>query len=102
MALAAGLTPDWPTLAVTGPTEMTGTQHGARFEWTGRVAMHGSSPLAALPDPDDFPPHPAGSDDTVPFRVDTSYDRPGWAERSGSAEPPHRRSPCETATSAAA
>ena len=73
MALAAGLTPDWSTLAVTGPTEMTGTQHGARFEWTGRVAMRGSSPLVAIPDPDAFPQHPAASDATAPFRVDISW-----------------------------
>jgi hypothetical protein len=67
MAVAAGLTPDWSTLVVTGPTEMTGAQHGARFEWTGRVAMRGSSPLLALPDPDVFPQLPAASDATVPF-----------------------------------
>jgi hypothetical protein len=102
MALAAGLTPDWSTLAVTGPTEMTGTQHGARFEWTGRVAMRGSSPLVALPDPDAFPQHPAANGDTVPFRVDISWNRPGWAERFGSVQPPHRRSQCEIATCATA
>jgi hypothetical protein len=102
MALAAGLTPDWSTLAVAGPTEMTGTQHGARFEWTGRVAMRGSSPLVALPDPDAFPQHPAASDATLPFRIDISWNRPGWAERFGSAQPPHRRSPSEIATCATA
>jgi hypothetical protein len=105
MALAAGLTPDWSTLAVTGPTEMTGTQHGARFEWTGRVAMRGSSPLVALPDPDAFPQLPAANGDTVPFRldrVDSSWNEPGWAERFGSARPPHRRSPSEIATRTAA
>lgn len=77
MALAAGLTPDWSTLAVTGPTEMTGTQDGARFEWTGRVAMRGSSPLAALPDPDDVLRCPAAYGDTAAFRVDSSWDGPG-------------------------
>ncbi len=102
MALAAGLTPDWSTLTVTGPTEMTGTQHEARFEWTGHVAMRGSSPLVALPDPDAFPQLPAANGDTVPFRVDSSWNGPGWAERSGSAQPPHRRSPSEIATRAAA
>jgi hypothetical protein len=102
MGLAAGLTPDWSTLAVTGPTEMTGTQQGARFEWAGRVAMRGSSPLVALPDPDTFPQHPARNGDTVPFRVDSSWNRPGWAERSGSAQPPDRRSPTQIATRAAA
>jgi hypothetical protein len=101
MALAAGLTPDWSTLAVTGPTEMTGTQPGACFEWTGRVAMRGSSPLVALPDPDAFPQLPAANGDTVPFRVDGSWNEPGWAERFGSAQPP-RRSPSEIATRAAA
>jgi hypothetical protein len=102
MGLAAGLTPDWSTLAVTGPTEMTGTQQGARFEWTGRVAMRGSSPLAALPDPDAFPQHPAADGDTVPFRVDSSWNGRGWAERFGPAQPPHRRSPSEIGTRAAA
>jgi hypothetical protein len=107
MALAAGLTPDWSTLAVTGPTEMTGTQQGARFEWKGRVAMRGSSPLVALPDPDVFPQHPAASDAsdagdaTVPFRVDISRNRPGREERFGSAQPP-RRTPSEITTRAAA
>ena len=102
MAFAAGLTPDWSTLAVAGPTEMTGTQQGARFEWTGRVAMRGSSPLVALPDPDAFPQHPAASGDTVPFRVDNSWNGPGWAEPFGSSQPSHRRSPSEIATRPAA
>jgi hypothetical protein len=102
MAVAAGLTPDWSTLAVTGPTEMTGTQHEARFEWTGRVAMRGSSPLVALPDPDASLQYPAASDATVPFRVDISCNRAGWAERFGSGQPPQRRSPSEIATCAAA
>jgi hypothetical protein len=102
ISLAVGLTPDWSTLAVTGPTEMTGTQHGARFEWMARVAMHGSSPLVALPDPDAFPEHPAANGDTVPFRVDSSWNGPGWVQSFGSAQPPHRRSPCENPTRAAA
>ena len=102
MALASGLTPDWSTLDVTGPTEMTGTQQGARFEWTGRVAMHGSSPLVALPDPDAFPQHPAANGDTVPFRVESSWNRPGRAERFGSTQPPDRRAPSEITTRAAA
>jgi hypothetical protein len=102
MALAAGLTPDWSTLAVTGPTEMTGTQHEARFEWRGRVAMRGSSPVVALPDPDAFLQHSAANDVTAPFRVDISQNRPGRAERFGSAQPPHRRSPSEIETRAAA
>jgi hypothetical protein len=102
MALAAGLTPDWSTLAVTGPTEMTGTQHGARFEWTGRVAMRGSSRLLALPDPDAFPGHPAANGDTEPFLVESSRNRPAWAERLGSTQGPDRRSPSEIAPRAAA
>lgn len=102
MALAAGLTPDWSTLAVTGPTEMTGTQHGARFEWTGRVAMRGWSPLAALPDPDALPQHPAANGDTVAFRVESSWNRPGSAERFGSTQAPDRRPPSELAPRAAA
>jgi hypothetical protein len=102
MAVAAGLTPDWSTLAVTGPTEMTGTQQGARFEWTGRVAMRGSSPLVALPDPDAFPQPPAANGDTAPFRVESSWNGPGWAERFGTTQPPDRRSPSEITTRAAA
>lgn len=96
MALAAGLTPDWSTLVVTGPTEMTGTQHGARFEWTGRVAMRGSSSLLALPDPDVCVHQPSVSDATVPFGG------PGWAERLGSTQAPDRRSPSGIASRAAA
>ncbi len=102
MAFAAGLTPDWSTLAITGPTKMTGTQQGARFEWTGRVVMRGSSPLVALPDPDAFPQHPAVNGDTAPFRVDSSWNGPGWAEPIGSAQPTDRRSPSEITTLAAA
>jgi hypothetical protein len=96
MAVAAGLTPDWSTLAVTGPTEMRGTQCGARFEWTGRVAMRGSSHLVALPDPDVFLDYPSASDATVPFGG------PGWAERFGPTDAPERRSPSEFASRAAA
>lgn len=102
MALAAGLTPDWSTLAVTGPTEMTGIQHGARFEWTGRVAMRGSSPLVVLPDPDALLQYPAANGDTMPFRVESSWNRPGCAELFGSPQPPDRRSPFELAPRAAA
>jgi hypothetical protein len=102
MALAAGLTPDWSTLAVTGPTEMTGTQHGARFEWTGRVAMRGSSPLVALPDPDAFPQYLAANGDTAPFRVESSWKRSGWAERFESTQAPDQQSPSEFTTRAAA
>jgi len=102
MALAAGLTPDWSTLAVTGPTEMTGTQQGARFEWTGRVAMRGSSPLVALPDPDAFPQLSTRNGDTVPFRVESSWNRPPRAERFGTTQPPDRRSPSEMTTRTAA
>jgi hypothetical protein len=102
MALAAGLTPDWSTLAVTGPTEMTGIQHGARFEWTGRVAMRGLSPLVALPDPDTYLQHPAANCDTAPFPVESSWKRPGGAERCGSMQVPDRRSPSEFAPRAAA
>src|SRR3954454_4446183 len=91
MAFAAGLTPDWSTLAVTGPTEMTGTQQGARFEWTGRVAMRGSSPLVVLPDPDAFPHPPAPNGNTGPCLADSSWNGPDWAERVGPAQPPHRR-----------
>jgi len=81
MALAAGVTPDWSTLAVAGPTEMAGTPHGARFEWTGRVAMRGFSPLAALPDPDFVPQHTTANGDTVPFGVSTSWNGPEISTR---------------------
>jgi hypothetical protein len=107
MALAAGLTPDWSTLAVTGPTEMIGTQQGARFEWTGRVAMPGQSLLVALPDPDAFPQYLAACGDTVPFRAESSWNRPGRAELCGSTlcgstQPPDGRPPTENTTRAAA
>jgi hypothetical protein len=102
VAFAAGLTPDWSTLVVTGPTEMTGTQHGARFEWTGHVAMRGSSPLVALPDPDAFPQRPAADSDTLPFPVETFWNGRGWAEHFGSAQPPHRRSVSQLGTRDAA
>ena len=89
MARAAGLAPDWTTLAVTGPTEMTGAQHGARYEWTGRVAMRGSSSLMPLTDPDDFLQHAAADGDTVAFRVDSYWNRPR-PEPTDSPQPPHR------------
>jgi hypothetical protein len=102
MALAAGLTPDWSTLAITGPTEMTETQQGARFEWTGRIAMRGSSPLVALPDPDAFPQHPATNGDTVPFPSRQLLGRTRLGRAFGSAQPTDRRSPSEITTRAAA
>lgn len=52
MAAAAGATPDWTTLAVTGPMEMPGAQAGTRFEWTARVAFRGGVLLDEVPDPD--------------------------------------------------
>jgi hypothetical protein len=102
VARAVGLTPDWSTLTVTGPTEMTGTQHGARFEWTGRVAMRGLSALAALPDPDFVPQHTAANGDTVPFGVSTSWNGPRPEQRPGPAQPSHRRSASQISTRAAA
>ena len=53
-------------------------------------------------EPDAFPQYPAANGDTEPFRVDSSWDEPGWAERFGSAQPPPRRSLSEIATRAAA
>jgi hypothetical protein len=69
MAVAGGRTPDWGSLAVTGPVEVTSTRHGVHFEWTGRVAVNGSAPVL-LPDPDVLLPHPWADDATMPFRVD--------------------------------
>jgi hypothetical protein len=72
MALAAGATPDWTTLAVTGPTEMAGVQDRARFEWTASVAVRGVSVFDAPPDPDAFPPARTAENATLPFRFDIS------------------------------
>jgi hypothetical protein len=69
MAVAGGRTPDWGSLAVTGPIEVTSTRHGVHFEWTGRVAVDGPAP-ALLPDPDVLIQHPWADDATMPFRVD--------------------------------
>jgi hypothetical protein len=52
MAAAAGCTPDWTTLTVTGPTEMPGADERTRFEWAASIAVHGSPAPDALPDPD--------------------------------------------------
>ena len=69
MAVAAGASPDWTTLAVTGPTEVGGAQERACFEWTARVAVHGVS-ADVLRDPDVSPPPGSAEDATVPFRFD--------------------------------
>jgi hypothetical protein len=53
MADSVGGTPDWASLAVTGPREMPGAQDGARFEWTASVVVHGESVLDCLADPDE-------------------------------------------------
>jgi hypothetical protein len=76
MAMAAGGTPDWTTLAVTGPTEVDGAPEQARFEWTASVAARGASVFDMLPDPDAFPdacpPARTAADATLPFRLDSS------------------------------
>jgi hypothetical protein len=72
MAMAAGGTPDWTTLAVTGPTEVADAPERARFEWTASIAVRGASDLDALPDPDAFPPARTAADSTLPFRVVSS------------------------------
>lgn len=73
MTTAAGATPDWTTLTVTGPTEVAGAQERARFEWTASVAARGVvSILDVPPDPDAFPPTRTGEDATLPFRIDRS------------------------------
>jgi hypothetical protein len=71
MAGAAGATPDWTTLVVTGPTEMDGAPDPTRFEWTASVAVPGGSVLDTLPDPDALLTAWAAADDTMPFPVDS-------------------------------
>ena len=71
MAVAAGATPDWTTLAVTGPTEVAGAQDRARFEWTASVTVHGAG-VFDIPDPDAFPPARTAADATHPFQMDSS------------------------------
>jgi hypothetical protein len=73
MAKAAGGTPDWTTLAMTGPTNVSGAPERARFEWTASVTVRGVSVVDTLPDPDAFPPARAAADATLPFRVDSSF-----------------------------
>jgi hypothetical protein len=72
MAMAAGGTPDWTTLAATGPTEVAGAPERARFEWTASVTVRGVSVVDVLPDPDAFPPARTAGDTTLPFRVYSS------------------------------
>jgi hypothetical protein len=76
MAVAAGATLDWTTLAVAGPTEMAGAGDRTRFEWRASVAGRGVSILDTLPDPDVVPPArsaaSSAADETMPFRVDCS------------------------------
>jgi hypothetical protein len=76
MAVAAGATPDWTTLAVAGPTEMAGTEDRMRFEWTASVAVQRVTAFDALPDPDAFPPASPAEDCTMALRVDCSAHRP--------------------------
>jgi hypothetical protein len=74
MAVAAGATLDWTTLAVAGPMEMAGEGDRTRFEWRASVAVRGVSILDGLPDPDLIPPGAevtsSAADETMPFRVD--------------------------------
>jgi hypothetical protein len=72
MAGAAGATPDWTTLVVTGPTEMDEVPDPTRFEWTASVAVPGGSVLDTLPDPDALLTAWAAADDTMPFPVESS------------------------------
>jgi hypothetical protein len=72
MAVAAGATPDWTTLAVAGPTEMVDPAYRTRFEWTASVAVPGATVFDALPDPDAFPPARTAEESTMAFRVDCS------------------------------
>jgi hypothetical protein len=54
MAAAAAVIPDWTTLTVTGPTEMTAVDERSWFEWAAKIAVHGAS-LEEVPDPDRVP-----------------------------------------------
>jgi hypothetical protein len=49
MAAAAAVVPDWTTLTVTGPTEMTAMDDRSWFEWAASIAVHGAP--APLPRP---------------------------------------------------
>jgi len=72
MAVAAGATPDWTTLAVTGPMHMAGAEERTRSEWTASVAVQGVTLLDALPDPHFVPPAATVRDATMPLPVDGS------------------------------
>jgi hypothetical protein len=69
MAVAAGATPDWTTLAVGGPTEMADAERWTRFEWTASVAVQGVPVFDGLPDPDTLLVAWTAEDSTMPFRV---------------------------------
>ncbi len=65
MAIAAGATPDWSTLAVNGPIEIPGVHGRIWFEWTGTVRVDGGD----LPDEplDLLGPTPRHPEETMPF-----------------------------------
>jgi hypothetical protein len=69
MAVAAGATPDWTTLAVAGPVEMAGAEDRTRFEWTATVAVRGAT-VFDLPDPDALAAAHAVDDATMAFHLD--------------------------------
>ena len=70
MAVAAGATPDWTTLAVAGPVEMADAEDRTRFEWTASVAARGATVLDDLSDPDALPTAGTFGDATMAFCVD--------------------------------
>lgn len=70
MAVAGGVTPDWTTLDVVGPTEMAGAEDRTRFEWRASVAVPGATLLDAPPDPHTLSPAGTAEDATVSFRID--------------------------------
>ena len=78
MAAAAGATPDWTTLDVTGPMELPGAEARTRFEWTASVSFRGGVRLDEVPDPDWLPSLSTAEGDTVPIRLSSSggYGRP--------------------------
>jgi hypothetical protein len=72
MSVAAGATPDWTTLMVTGPVEVDSAPERARFEWTASVTVRGVGIVDGQPDPGTFPPARNADDGTLPFRLDFS------------------------------
>ena len=69
MTAAAGATPDWSSLTVTGPFEAGDVRDGALFEWTASIDVHGATVFDLFPDPDLLPAADTADDGTVPIPV---------------------------------